>query len=797
MPLQADIVKVRIGGEFIDSNGQPIVGKLLRILPTETRYSDNVAQAVIYGVQATSADGSVPLTDPTGAAFVEVVASDTAGLDRSIVYSVLEPDGKTAYFVDAPSTAPVDAVTGMPTIDLYTAQHVPPPAEGILQIMQGPTGLSLIVAKRAPTADDGVDGQGFIDSAAGMLYGPKTAGVWGTGLSLAGGGSGTPGLGIASVDLAPNGHLTVTYSDTTTHDAGLVKSVAGFAFDTGTPPHLIATYIDGSTQDLGDLGGSSGGSGITSINGDPGPAVTLAPYELSPPAPTQSARPVNVRDQANPLANAVMDGGSHLLSSRFTSLSDAQAVFPAATALTQEIDTVAIQNLLATAPKVYLSYGTALVDSVLNLLPGGNQEVEGEGPNITVLKLKNGINQNVLQSGDQTNTNPNTTLRRFSVNGNSPNNTGPIGQTDGILLVRCDDLRLEDLEVHHVNGRGIHHHGLTGSTVENQFWNRVYAYNCQHWGIWNTNGVRIVDYKSIFAINCGLRTDIGLSGTGNAADSFTGGMLLDHSEATASGIHCIGNGQDGLWIRNAFACNLNEIIANRNGRHGVRVLGLVDSLADSWLIQSNGQNAALTAHNVFMDGTGTLNYGVTARTKMTNIEAGPNQASTIATQGAWPADGTDYAVWLDDNMANSDLDASFKVYAGSAGAIRYPSAGLGSLRVNDGSGLERVERFDVSGTAVQLGDINTGQMKRIVLTANCDITLPAAGAGKVISVKMIQDATGSRTWTFHPADGVSGHMKYAGGTTPTPTTTAGSGDEIAWECDDGVHWLGHVKAQNI
>lgn len=103
-----------------------------------------------------------------------------------------------------------------------------------------------------------------------------------------------------------------------------------------------------------------------------------------------------------------------------------------------------------------------------------------------------------------------------------------------------------------------------------------------------------------------------------------------------------------------------------------------------------------------------------------------------------------------------------------------------------------------SGTAITLVDVDTDALHRILLTANATITLPTPGAGKSITVVVVQDATGGRTLTFSTP---SGTIKTAGGTaaatwSPTVTSTAGKEDVYSFLCTN-VNWLGLVAGQNF
>jgi hypothetical protein len=69
------------------------------------------------------------------------------------------------------------------------------------------------------------------------------------------------------------------------------------------------------------------------------------------------------------------------------------------------------------------------------------------------------------------------------------------------------------------------------------------------------------------------------------------------------------------------------------------------------------------------------------------------------------------------------------------------------------------------------------------LTGNCTFTMPTATSGTSFIVRLIQDATGSRTATFTS-------VKWPAGTAPTITTTASTGvDILTFVCVASV-WYG-------
>lgn len=102
-----------------------------------------------------------------------------------------------------------------------------------------------------------------------------------------------------------------------------------------------------------------------------------------------------------------------------------------------------------------------------------------------------------------------------------------------------------------------------------------------------------------------------------------------------------------------------------------------------------------------------------------------------------------------------------------------------------------VNAVAASGAAQTLPDVFAATAHRLVLTANCTLTFPAAAAGKSFKVSLVQDATGSRTVTW------PGAIKWVGGVAPTLTTTATKLDLLEFTCLDGTNWLGIVQGQNL
>ena len=92
----------------------------------------------------------------------------------------------------------------------------------------------------------------------------------------------------------------------------------------------------------------------------------------------------------------------------------------------------------------------------------------------------------------------------------------------------------------------------------------------------------------------------------------------------------------------------------------------------------------------------------------------------------------------------------------------------------------------VNSSTTQTISLASGTVLSYTLTGNCTFTMPTATSGTSFIVRLIQDATGSRTATFTG-------VKWPAGTAPTITTTASTGvDIISFVCIAAV-WYGNAS----
>ena len=94
-----------------------------------------------------------------------------------------------------------------------------------------------------------------------------------------------------------------------------------------------------------------------------------------------------------------------------------------------------------------------------------------------------------------------------------------------------------------------------------------------------------------------------------------------------------------------------------------------------------------------------------------------------------------------------------------------------------------------TGTAYTVAN-TAASILNLTLTGNCVLTFPAPSGGGQFTLLLKQDATGSRTVTWPST------VRWAGGTAPTLTGTAGRTDVVTF-LSDGTYWLGFVGGLNF
>lgn len=151
----------------------------------------------------------------------------------------------------------------------------------------------------------------------------------------------------------------------------------------------------------------------------------------------------------------------------------------------------------------------------------------------------------------------------------------------------------------------------------------------------------------------------------------------------------------------------------------------------------------------------------------------------ITTQGTPPRIGT-AADWAATTLVLADgeigFDTTNNIFRTGNGVDTWANLGV----VAGGN----------TGAAKTVPDTALGGVVNFTMTGNCTFTFPTVGAGGSFKMRLVQDATGSRTATW------PGTVKWPGGTAPTLTTTAARSDDLEFTSFDGTNWHGQTLGLN-
>jgi hypothetical protein len=273
------------------------------------------------------------------------------------------------------------------------------------------------------------------------------------------------------------------------------------------------------------------------------------------------------------------------------------------TTLTGQAIQQAINALPPSGGTVQLVDGTYAINASLVL--HANSALVGASRTGTILRLSAGVNKNVVVNNDVTNGDTNVVIRSLTIDGNRTQQTA--GPANGVELHRCTNCTIDDVEIHHCVTTGLVTSGDGQITRVGRLSSMYVHDNGQH-GLSCYWAMREISYIGIIADHNG--------------DT---GMWIGHSEAAVTGVQCNRNGVDGFRTDSIFACRIEGVTANLNGRYGIHLLALIDSVGASWTAQNNGQSAS--ASDIFFD-DGAISYGPSDHTLISGVMCGPAHVST-------------------------------------------------------------------------------------------------------------------------------------------------------------------------
>lgn len=243
---------------------------------------------------------------------------------------------------------------------------------------------------------------------------------------------------------------------------------------------------------------------------------------------------------------------------------------------------------------IYLGPGE--FDATRSLRLPSNSRLEGAGDGVTRIVARREMNVLVanreVEAGDSFITVENLTVdcaRRVR---------------DGIFQRRVSGLRLAALTVTGCERTGVRVSGH-GEITRGAVLDAISAIDNSGDGImimWATRNAR---YSNLYAAHNG-----GI------------GIVIDHSEGTASNLIADQNGGSGIFLRNLFSVAASNLSATRNGEHGILAQGFVASTGSAWTALGNSGTQFGAFDEIHFSGASDLSYGVTDSSVIEGLVAG-------------------------------------------------------------------------------------------------------------------------------------------------------------------------------
>ncbi|HBO0862539.1 right-handed parallel beta-helix repeat-containing protein [Pseudomonas aeruginosa] len=342
---------------------------------------------------------------------------------------------------------------------------------------------------------------------------------------------------------------------------------------------------------------------------------------------------------------AIADGGRHPLSERFSTLAEAQAVYPAAQALTDEIDWCALQAAIAFTSgrgggevrvygKNWVTRSTPLADNLgINLMPGSVLKlIDNAEDGVWILKaLKPDAatepfrNIHIYGSGEidgnrdnQSSTQRTTAILLCPVDNGSVRDisisnihvyAGSLGDGIDLQPTKSTLLQCVKVNIHGVKFRNIGRNGISVESGVNCEISGNHFNNCGIAG----SGVAAIDVEPS-GITLGRVRNVSIYGN-TVYDSLACVAVVSGAQAhTLQGINVFGNEAyncvDGYILRSASYVNLYGNVAVGTQNIGIQIYSRDDVLSNNINIAYNSIDGGLRgiSHEVF--GTSAYAYSI-------------------------------------------------------------------------------------------------------------------------------------------------------------------------------------------
>lgn len=295
------------------------------------------------------------------------------------------------------------------------------------------------------------------------------------------------------------------------------------------------------------------------------------------------------------------------------------------------------------------------------LLPASTRIV-GDGPGASTIIMANATNLNPMIANASLGL-ANNGVSNITIDGNKSHNGA--GTSQGIFFTQTSQVTVENVEIANFSGpSGLTISGNGVNTTRGAFVQRVYIHNCDLFGLQVT-----------FASRQTVINGVLLRANGTVGNPTWAAAFLDASEMVVTNLIADANISNGIHIHNVFGCSYNNLVATRNGRHGIFAEMLTSSMGSGWRSQNNGTQTANTYDDIHFGSANTGgSYGTTQNSLVATLTVGSE--ANLGT----PAER--YGLYIEDGVnTNVHIHTVHYTGASSTGNSRLPGV-MGTLVVD-------------------------------------------------------------------------------------------------------------------